>query len=124
MRRTFALCTLVLLAALGTTAAAQNSPATFLARVFLVDPSVNMKLVSGLTLVLTPIDGTPGNPITLKTDANGTLEASVPPGQYRLSTPDPTDWEGKKYSWQMNVTIGNIETAIELSNDNAKIGPA
>lgn len=123
MRRTLAFCTLVLLAAIGTTAAAQTGPATFLARVFLVDPSVNMKLVSGLNLVLTPTDGTPGNPVTLKTDANGTLEATVPPGRYHLTTPEPTDFDGKKYSWQMDVTVGNIETAIELSNDNAKVAP-
>jgi len=89
-------------------------------RAVLVDKDLNQKPVPKLTFVLAPFDGPVGETITGKTGFDGNGELQVAPGKYRLSTSEPVEFQGKKYSWEIDVTVSLPETTVELSNDNAK----
>ena len=90
-------------------------------RAVLVDKDLNQKPVPKLTFVLAPFDGPIGETITGKTGFDGNSELQVAPGKYRLSTPEPVEFQGKKYSWEVDVVVSLPESSVELSNDNAKV---
>jgi S1-C subfamily serine protease len=86
----------------------------------LFDKDLNQKPVPKLAFVLAPFEGPVGETITGKTGFDGAAELRLAPGKYRLSTPEPVEFQGKKYSWEIDVTVSLPESTIELSNDNAK----
>lgn len=90
-------------------------------RAILIDKDLNQKPVPKLTFVLAPFDGPVGETITGKTGFDGNGELQVAPGKYRLSTPEPVEFQGKKYSWEVDVVVSLPESSVELSNDNAKV---
>ncbi len=89
--------------------------------IVLIDRDLNQKPVPLFKVTLQPAMGTA---IELKTGLDGTTEKSVPPGKYKLSTPQPIDFQGKRYSWSMDVTLAAPEQTVELTNDNAKTAEA
>jgi hypothetical protein len=86
----------------------------------LVDKDLNLKPVPKLVIVLAPFEGPVGATVAGKTGFDGNGELQLAPGKYHLSTPEPIEFQGKKYSWEVDVTVSAPETTVELSNDNAK----
>lgn len=90
-------------------------------RAVLIDKDLNQKPVPKLAFVLAPFEGPVGEPVTGKTGFDGNGELQLAPGKYRLSTSEPVEFQGKKYSWDLEITVSAPESTIELSNDNAKV---
>ncbi|HVS89143.1 MAG TPA: S1C family serine protease [Candidatus Acidoferrum sp.] len=98
----------------------QTEGARLKVRAVLVDKDLNQKPVPKLAFVLAPSEGPVGETITGKTGFDGNAELQLAPGKYRLSTPEPVEFQGKRYSWEIDVAVSLPETTVELSNDNAK----
>jgi hypothetical protein len=90
-------------------------------RAVLIDKDLNQKPVPKLAFVLAPFDGPVGELVTGKTGFDGNGELQLAPGKYRLSTPEPVEFQGKKYSWEVEVLVSAPESTVELSNDNARV---
>jgi hypothetical protein len=90
-------------------------------RAVLVDKDLNQKPVPKLAFALVPFEGPTGEMINGKTGFDGNSEVQLAPGKYRLSTPEPVEFQGKKYSWELDVAVSVPESTVELSNDNAKV---
>jgi S1-C subfamily serine protease len=90
-------------------------------RIILVDKDLNQKPAPRLTLNIAPSEPPGSPPIIAKTNFDGAAEIEIPPGRYVLSTPEAIEFQGKKYSWEMDVVVAASDISIELSNDNAKI---
>jgi S1-C subfamily serine protease len=90
-------------------------------RAVLVDKDLNLKPVPKLVIVLAPFEGPVGATVAGKTGFDGNGELQLAPGKYHLSTPEPIEFQGKKYSWEVDVMVSAPETTVELSNDNAKV---
>ena len=99
----------------------QTENARLKVRAVLVDKDLNQKPVPKLAFVLAPFDGPVGETIAGKTGFDGNGELQLARGKYRLSTPEPVEFQGKKYSWEIDVTVSLPESSVELSNDNAKV---
>lgn len=87
----------------------------------LVDKDLNQKPVPKLTVVLTRLDVSPVQESRVKTGFDGKAEAKLAPGKYRLSTPEPVDFQGKRFKWEVDIAVSDSEQTIELSNDNAVV---
>jgi hypothetical protein len=88
-------------------------------RAVLVDSQLNQKSVPFLVVDLQ--GPKPSTGITeIKTGLDGTAEKALDPGKYLLSVTKPTDFDGKRYTWNMELTVAGTEQSIVLSNDNAK----
>ncbi len=99
----------------------QTEKAELKVRAVLVDKDLNQKPVPKMAFVLAPFDGPAGEMITGKTGFDGNAELQLTPGKYRLSTPEPVEFQGKRYSWELDVAVAAPESTVELSNDNAKV---
>ncbi len=106
-----------------TPARAQSPTVHVKVRVILVDKDLNPKPVPRLALTLQRA-GASGETVALRTGFDGLAEADVPAGKYRLATPEPVEFQGKRYSWDMEVTVSGSEFSQDLSNDNAKVSDA
>jgi len=93
-------------------------------RAVLIDKDLNQKPVPRLAFVLVPFEGPAGRLVTGRTSFDGTVEVQVVPGKYRLSTPDPVEFQGRMYSWDLDVFVFPLESSVDLSNDNAKVAQA
>ena len=98
----------------------QTENAKLKVRAVLVDKDLNQKPVPKLAFVVAPFEGPVGATVTGKTGFDGSGELQLAPGKYHLSTPEPIEFQGAKYTWEMDVTVVLPESTIELSNDNAK----
>ena len=85
----------------------------------LVDKDLNQKPVPHLALALQRTDA-PGEPVAIKTGFDGSADATLPPGKYKLTTAQPVDFQGKRYQWELIVDLANADVSLELSNDNAQ----
>jgi len=104
-------------------AAHSQAPVTSLKiRVVLVDKELNQKPVPHLALALQPLDP-PGALVTLRSALDGSVDAQLPSGKYHLATPDPVEFQGRQYRWEMDVTLAGPAFTLELSNDNATASP-
>src|SRR6266852_9658111 len=90
-------------------------------RAVLVDKDLNQKPVPKLVFLLAPFEGPAGATVTGKTGFDGNGELQLAPGKYHLSTTEPVEFQGKKYSWELDVTVALPGSIVELSNDNAKV---
>src|SRR5262249_40698098 len=52
---------------------------------------------------------------------DGLAEAKLPAGKYHLTTPQPVDFQGKRYSWEFDWDVVKPESHLDLSIDNAKV---
>ena len=117
-RRTALSPLFVLLALFATTVFAHAQTVKVKLHIVLVDRDLNQKPVPLFRVVLQPASG--GDPVELKTGLDGTTEQAIAAGKYKLSTPQPLDFQGKRYNWAMEITLSGPEQVIELTNDNAK----
>jgi len=90
-------------------------------RVILLDKDLNQRPVPHLSIVLTPETADSEKPRQMKTDFTGIAEMQVPPGKYRLYTPDGADFQAHHYEWEIEVDAGDSSATVDLSNDNARI---
>ncbi len=112
---------LLLCVVLPTWAWSQAAVVKLKVRVVLVDKDLNQKPVPRLMVSLQRLDGTVAVLAPMKTALDGTSESSLPPGKYKITTPDPVDFQGKRYAWEVEFVLSGSEFLLELSNDNAKI---
>jgi len=112
---------LIFLVCLASTAWSQADSARLRVRAVLVDKDLNQKPVPKLAFVLARFEGPVGESVAGKTGFDGNSELQLAPGKYRLSTPESVEFQGKKYSWDLEITVSAPEATIELSNDNAKV---
>jgi S1-C subfamily serine protease len=118
------LCLFIFAMCLAPLAWSQADTAKLSVRAILIDKDLNQKPVPKLAFVLVPFEGPAGEQATGKTGFDGNAELRLIPGKYRLSTPDPVEFQGRKYSWEVEVTVSTAGSSIELSNDNAKVSDA
>jgi S1-C subfamily serine protease len=90
-------------------------------RVILVDKDLNQKPVPHLTVALAPDSVAPNNANEVKTDFGGYAEIQMPPGKYRMTTPEGVDFQGRHYSWETEINVGGESVSVDLSNDSARI---
>jgi S1-C subfamily serine protease len=89
---------------------------------FVVDNDLHVRAVPKLTLV---VDSSPRNESTqvrIVTNLEGVAELSLPVGKYKVTTPNPIEFQGKKFTWEVEFAVNSTtENKLELSNDNAVI---
>jgi S1-C subfamily serine protease len=90
-------------------------------RAILVDKDLNQKPVPRLSVTLVSAGSNATEPIRAKTGFDGLAELDLSPGKYHLSTLEPVEFQGKKYSWEIEVAVTARELVVELSNDNARV---
>src|SRR5437879_3350166 len=86
-------------------------------RVILVDQDLNQKPVPFFLVSLK----CGAKAAEVKTSLEGTAEAQLPPGRCTVSSPKPADLGGKRFSWNIQVSLSGGEQNIDLTNDNAKV---
>jgi len=100
--------------------APQAAPVSVTVRVILVDKDLNQKPVP-FCIINFRNEGSTEAPTELKTGLDGKAERQLVPGRYAISTPQPVELGGKRYTWNLEIPIGGAEQHIDLTNDNAKI---
>jgi S1-C subfamily serine protease len=102
--------------------ASQQSTIKLTVKAMIVDRDLNVKPIPKFLFNLQPESGQNGlEPVTLTTRVDGTVEVQVLPMRYRISSVRPLNFEGRQYSWNMQIAVTSPETIVELSNDNATI---
>ena len=86
-------------------------------RVILVDQDLNQKPVPFFLVSLK----CGAKAAEVKTSLEGTAEAQLPPGRCTVSSPKPAELSGKRFSWNIQVSLSGGEQNIDLTNDNAKV---
>jgi S1-C subfamily serine protease len=86
-------------------------------RVILVDQELNQKPVPFLVVSLK----SGAKSVEVKTGLDGTAETQLPPGKYTIATPKPAELGGRRFSWNVPVTLSGAQQNVDLTNDNAKI---
>jgi hypothetical protein len=94
----------------------QSRPVKVHLHVILVDAELNQKPVPFLNVTLKGATTS----AELKTRLDGAAETTLPPGAYTVTTAKPVDFDGKRYSWSLRVTLAGTEKTIDLTNENAK----
>lgn len=101
---------------------AQEDVAPVKVRAILVDKDLNPKPVPKLVVNLQAAkDAIPAQPHSLTTGFDGLAEAQLPLGRYHVTTPQPVEFQGKKYSWDLDWEVVKPESHLDLSVDNAKV---
>jgi S1-C subfamily serine protease len=98
-------------------AMAQGQNAKLTIKAALVDKDLNVKPVPKLALTLRPVQGGAG--ITAITGFNGAAEVELPAGTYHVTNAQPVEFQGKKYTWNVDLQVKPGQNVLELSNDNA-----
>src|SRR3990172_8424576 len=102
MKKVFSLGALILLLALPGFSQVEN--VKLKVRAVLVDKDLNQKPAPRLSLMINRSDLPDAAPVTVRTNFDGMAELLLSPGKHRLSTPEPIEFQGKKYSWEMEMT--------------------
>ena len=89
--------------------------------VVLVDRELNQKPVPWFRVTLRREDLQDSDAFDLKTRLDGTCERALQAGRYELTTPQPIELQGSRYTWSMKISISGLQQTIELSNDNATV---
>jgi S1-C subfamily serine protease len=100
---------------------AQTESAKVQIRAILVDKDLNQKPVPFLSISLEPANSATTGSLGIKTGLDGTAEGDLPPGKYSLQTDAPIEFQGKRYSWSLDIVVIAPVTSITLSNDNATV---
>ena len=62
--------------------------------------------------------------MALRTDGAGVLRFVIAPGTYRLSTPQPVEWHGRSYRWNIPLVVAPRMGIVNLTVANAVVaGP-
>src|SRR5256885_1230001 len=86
-------------------------------RVILVDKDLNQKPVPFFVVSLK--SGTKATDV--KTGLDGSAETQLPPGKYTVTTAKPAELGGKRFRWEVRITLSNSDQNVDLTNDNAKV---
>jgi S1-C subfamily serine protease len=119
MCKTFLIATLALLVASPPTLSQQLS-VTVQVHAILVDNDLNQKPVPHLVVRFSNLEERNASPIEVKTGFDGAASTQIKPGKYRLTSPEGVEFQGRRYTWDLEVAISGPNQTIELSNDNAK----
>lgn len=111
----FLLCSAMLAAGQAT-----SVPIPIKITVVIVDRDLNPKPVPKAHIIIKRASPTSYR-ADVTTGFDGIAQAKVPPGTYRLISANPTDFQGKSYNWDVEVTITESQNAFDLSNDNASV---
>lgn len=104
------------------TAAAFGENVKIKVRAALYDRDLNVKPIPRLMIKLVP--AAPGaQPVSIQTSLEGTAEAEIPAGRYKVVTEKPVELLDKSYRWEFDTDLTRPENVVELSNDNAVITP-
>lgn len=85
----------------------------------LVDRDLNQKPVPRLALEIRNVANLSGVPVKTRTSLDGIGDMDLPAAQYVISTPDGVEFQGKRYTWRLEVRLESAPVTLELSNDNA-----
>ncbi len=89
-----------------------------LLRAALVDKELNVKPVPRFELRIYRI-AEPGSPTDVRTALDGTAEVDLSAGNYRVESVRSLAYQGKSYSWRVDVSLSRNGQSCELTNDNA-----
>ena len=89
-------------------------------RVILVDQELNQKAVPFFLVSLK----CGAKAAEVKSSLEGTAEVHLPPGRCTVSTPKPAELGGRRFSWNIQVSLSGAEQNVDLTNDNAKVEEA
>jgi len=89
-------------------AQSQSHPVKVHVHVILVDSELNQKPVPFLNVTL---KGS-ATSSDVKTRLDGGADTALPPGAYTITTAKPIDFDGKRYSWSVHVTLAGVEKTI------------
>src|SRR6266576_5070149 len=115
MKRYLSLVLLGLVSALA--ASAHPNLVRVRVRVILVDQELNQKAVPFFMVSLK----CGAKAAEVKSSLEGTAEVHLPPGRCTASTPKPAELGGRRFSWNIQVSLSGAEQNIDLTNDNAKV---
>ena len=57
----------------------------------------------------------------VKTGLHGSVETQLPPGKYIVTTLKSAELGGKRFRWEVKVTLSGNEQNVDLTNDNARV---
>jgi len=60
--------------------------------------------------------------MALRTDEAGVLRFAIAPGTYRISTPEPIEWHGRGYRWNLPLVVAKYMAIVNLTVGNATVG--
>jgi S1-C subfamily serine protease len=108
--------------ALSGAVAGQQELHTVQIRAALVDKDLNVKPVPKLVIDFVPSDPkSSAVSLALTTGYDGKAIAQLINGRYRVFTPRPIDFQGRRYSWDVGISIDGPNASLDLSIDNATI---
>jgi hypothetical protein len=81
------------------------------------EPGAFGRPAAGLTFLLVASDG---DRISTRTNDAGVASAWISPGEYRLVTPDPLQWEGYAYTWDRMISITTRSAIVQLTQNEAR----
>jgi S1-C subfamily serine protease len=85
----------------------------------LVDRDMQVHPVPLHALLLT---GVHAGSFTTRTATDGKSSVAVPPGAYTLTSVAPIEFQGRRYKWKLELTVGSGSTStVALTNDNALV---
>jgi S1-C subfamily serine protease len=89
-------------------------------RLVVVAADLSLKPVPKYRLLITPlVEGRQETAVT--TGFDGSAQMDLSPGRYRIHSESPVEFEGKRFSWDVEFEIREGKaTRVELSNDNAR----
>ena len=92
-------------------------------RAILIDKDLTQKPVPHLTLQITNGDDPTASPQIARTSLDGSATVQLARGNYRITSPDGIEYQGKRFTWTFDFTVSGPKQVIELSDDNATITP-
>jgi S1-C subfamily serine protease len=95
------------------------TPLRLILRVALIDKELNVKAVPRFALRIYQVEQQPGSATEVRTTLDGTAEVNVSAGDYRVESVQPLAYQGKSYSWRVDVSLSRNGQSCELTNDNA-----
>jgi S1-C subfamily serine protease len=107
----------------GPTPAAPAGSLRLSVRAALVDKDLNVKPVPRFALKIYRIEE-PGSATEVRTTLGGTADVDLPAGNYRVESVRPLAYQGKSYSWRVDVSLSRSGQSCELTNDNAIVTSA
>lgn len=100
-------------------AAPPPKPGTIVIAAALVDRDMQVRPVPLHALLITSARP---DTFSARTTIDGKASVVVPPGTYTLSSVAPIEFQGQRYQWRVDVTVGAAGTAtVALTNDNAAV---
>src|SRR5450755_2681668 len=85
---------------------AAGGPWRLLLRAALVDKDLNVKPIPRFALKIYRVEE-PASTLEVRTTLGGTAEVDLPPGNYRVESVHPLAYQGKSYSWRVNVALSH-----------------